>query len=174
MVEGKPRGGALSFLIDRGHADQDPSRTRRRRIAHLGLKRSAFAESRPGPTACASSWGVMLELEPWAVEARRLLQEGVWPSLLCAFLAVINASTVVLYAQDKRAARRRGAPRIPERTLHTFELLGGWPGALLAQRWLRHKTVKPAYQRVFRGIVALHLLLAIAACGLWVAAHVAG
>jgi uncharacterized membrane protein YsdA (DUF1294 family) len=112
----------------------------------------------------------MLEFESWIGGARQLLLPGTWMLLLGVFLAAINACTVLLYAHDKRAARRRGARRIAERTLHTLELLGGWPGALLAQRWLRHKTVKPAYQRVFRGIVALHLLLVAAGLGLWFAA----
>lgn len=61
------------------------------------------------------------------------------------------------YALDKRAARR-GGRRVPERTLHGVELLGGWPGALLASAWLRHKSSKLGY-RVMRGlIVALHVI----------------
>jgi uncharacterized membrane protein YsdA (DUF1294 family) len=60
------------------------------------------------------------------------------------------------YARDKRAARLQ-TRRTPERTLQTLALLGGWPGALLAQRVLRHKTRKPMFQAVFWGIVLLHL-----------------
>lgn len=73
--------------------------------------------------------------------------------------------TVVLYAWDKQRARRaRG--RIAERTLHFLELAGGWPGALLAQRILRHKNQKFSYQRTFWLIVLLHLC-AWAAVGVW-------
>jgi len=35
-------------------------------------------------------------------------------------------------------------------------LLGGWPGALLAQQRFRHKTRKLSYQAVFWLIVLLH------------------
>jgi uncharacterized membrane protein YsdA (DUF1294 family) len=70
------------------------------------------------------------------------------------FLSVI---CFAVYARDKSAARR-GARRTPENTLLTLGLLGGWPGGLLAQRWLRHKTSKIAFQRVFWLTVALNLL----------------
>lgn len=50
--------------------------------------------------------------------------------------------------RDKRAAER-GARRWPESTLHLLELLGGWPGSLMAQRLFRHKTRKLSYQILF-------------------------
>lgn len=98
-----------------------------------------------------------------AIASQALTLEGPWRWLwpLLAGWALLNLVTVAVYAHDKRAARRPGARRVPERTLHTLELLGGWPGAWFAQRWLRHKTVKAPYQRTFRSIVALHLLIAI-------------
>jgi uncharacterized membrane protein YsdA (DUF1294 family) len=42
--------------------------------------------------------------------------------------------------------------------LHASELLGGWPGALVAQQVFRHKTRKLSYQSAFWLIVTLHLL----------------
>ena len=64
----------------------------------------------------------------------------------------------LLYAADKRAAIV-GARRIPESTLLAAGLFGGWPGALLAQRLLRHKSAKPAFRRRFRATLVLNLLL---------------
>ncbi|MFK0310614.1 DUF1294 domain-containing protein [Pseudomonas sp. NPDC090233] len=63
--------------------------------------------------------------------------------------------TLLLYWQDKHQARS-GAWRTPEKVLHAAELLGGWPGALLAQQLFRHKTRKVSYQLVFWVIVLLH------------------
>ncbi|MFK3738426.1 DUF1294 domain-containing protein [Massilia sp. TN1-12] len=76
-------------------------------------------------------------------------------------LAYLGLSVVcfAVYANDKAAARR-GGRRTPERTLLALALLGGWPGALIAQRRLRHKTSKAAFQRVFWLTVALN----VAAC----------
>jgi len=59
------------------------------------------------------------------------------------------------YWRDKRSAQRQQW-RTPENTLHALELLGGWPGALVAQQVFRHKTRKVSYQLAFWGIVALH------------------
>ena len=66
------------------------------------------------------------------------------------------------YGQDKSAARA-GAWRTSESTLHMLDLLGGWPGGLLAQRAFRHKSKKVSFQVVFWLIVALHAV-ALASC----------
>ena len=44
--------------------------------------------------------------------------------------ALVSIVTFVVYGFDKRRAVH-GGRRVPERTLHGLELLGGWPGALL-------------------------------------------
>lgn len=67
--------------------------------------------------------------------------------------------TYQLYRVDKRRAEE-GGWRIPEATLHLAELLGGWPGAYLAQRVYRHKTSKATFQVVFWLIVLAHQFLA--------------
>lgn len=68
--------------------------------------------------------------------------------------------TYFAYAWDKQSARAKGR-REPERTLHLLELIGGWPGALVAQFRLRHKSSKITYQFLFWLIVTLHQLVAI-------------
>ncbi|WP_220254358.1 DUF1294 domain-containing protein [Vreelandella rituensis] len=60
----------------------------------------------------------------------------------------MSAVSFVMYALDKSAARR-GAWRIAEKTLHITDLIGGWPGALVAQRVFRHKTRKQPFQSIF-------------------------
>lgn len=51
---------------------------------------------------------------------------------------------------------RDGRWRIAENTLHLLALLGGWPGALLAQYRLRHKSSKPAFLIIFWATVLLN------------------
>lgn len=73
-----------------------------------------------------------------------------------AVYVVVSVVTFILYAIDKRRAidSRR---RIRESTLHLAELLGGFPGAFVAQRTLRHKNRKLSYQGTFWLIVVVHL-----------------
>lgn len=81
------------------------------------------------------------------------------------FLYSISSSlTFGLYALDKASAVQ-GNWRIPEATLHLLELGGGWPGALLAQTYYRHKTAKASYQTAFWLIVVGNLTLLIGYCG---------
>lgn len=82
-----------------------------------------------------------------------------WAQALPAILAFTVAGTslicFLLYAWDKGAAKANGR-RTPEATLHLWALLGGWPGALLAQHVLRHKSRKASFQGVFWMTVVLH------------------
>jgi uncharacterized membrane protein YsdA (DUF1294 family)/cold shock CspA family protein len=70
------------------------------------------------------------------------------PSLLLLIYLGASLITFTVYAWDKSAARK-GAWRIQEGTLHMLSLLGGWPGALIAQQTLRHKSKKASFRAVF-------------------------
>jgi uncharacterized membrane protein YsdA (DUF1294 family) len=59
--------------------------------------------------------------------------------VLLVWLVAINVITAAAYAWDKAAARR-GAWRVRERTLWTLDLLGGVAGAWIVFFALRHKT----------------------------------
>ena len=58
---------------------------------------------------------------------------------LAVWLIAINVVTFAVYGIDKRRARR-GAWRVPEKTLFLLPLLGGSLGALLGMRVFHHKT----------------------------------
>ena len=64
-----------------------------------------------------------------------------------SWLALYCGSSVITYrcySRDKTAAQNAGR-RIPEPALHLMSLAGGWPGALIAQVRLRHKTRKLSF-----------------------------
>ncbi len=80
---------------------------------------------------------------------------GALPFAVLGFYAVASVLAFVMYLWDKTSAES-GRWRTPENTLHLFALIGGWPGALLAQRKYRHKTRKVSFRRVFWMTVALN------------------
>ena len=75
---------------------------------------------------------------------------------VASLYAVMSFLTFLAYWKDKVAAQA-GRWRTPESTLHSLALLGGWPGALLAQQWLRHKSSKAPFRAVFAATVVLNV-----------------
>ena len=100
----------------------------------------------------SGAWAVL------AVVAAFTLAAWAWPvSRWVALVYVLaSAATFIAYAVDKSAARQ-GRWRTPESTLHGLALAGGWPGAWLAQRLLRHKSSKRDFLAVYRVTVLLNL-----------------
>jgi len=85
---------------------------------------------------------------------------GRLPPIVFAVYIGLSILTYIAYALDKSAARK-GAWRTQESTLHLMALAGGWPGALIAQQKLRHKSSKQAFRFEFWITVVLN-------CGLFI------
>lgn len=75
-----------------------------------------------------------------------------------AWYLILSLLCFVLYALDKSAAIG-GRRRISEKSLILCGLFGGWPGALLAQQVLRHKTKKRSFLFLFWISVILNLFV---------------
>lgn len=71
-----------------------------------------------------------------------------YPIEMIYLIAGLSVISVLAYGRDKSAALK-GRWRVSENTLHTFSLLGGWPGAALAQTLFNHKTSKQPFRTVF-------------------------
>jgi uncharacterized membrane protein YsdA (DUF1294 family)/cold shock CspA family protein len=78
------------------------------------------------------------------------------PVYVFAVYVLSSLLSYVMYASDKSAALK-GAWRTKENSLHFFSLIGGWPGALIAQQRLRHKTKKAAFRFVFWITVGINI-----------------
>ncbi len=83
-----------------------------------------------------------------------------WLNKLPTYIALgyltLSIFTYLSYWLDKRKAQS-GSWRTPESTLQLLSLLGGWPGALLAQRYLRHKSQKKSFLWQFWLTVVLNV-----------------
>lgn len=123
----------------------------RPRASNVRFSNDVGADSgRPGPSAVrlAAASGFII-LVGAAVFAGRM------PPAALALCLGASAIAFVAYALDKSAARN-DRWRTPEKTLHLLGLIGGWPGALFAQRILRHKSSKVEFQRVYWVTVAMN------------------
>ena len=86
-----------------------------------------------------------------------------WYLPVGAWLALASLVAAVLAVYDKRAAKR-GARRIPEKTLLLWGLAGGAAAEWLVMRCIRHKTL---HKRFMLGLPAMVLLHAAIGAGLW-------
>ena len=64
--------------------------------------------------------------------------------LLVYYLILVNLAAFIIYGADKSYAKK-GARRIPERTLLLWAWIGGSIGAFLGMRIFHHKTLKPKF-----------------------------
>ena len=77
--------------------------------------------------------------------------------------AGMSALTFAAYASDKAAASR-GSWRTTENTLHGLALACGWPGALVAQQVLRHKSTKATFRFTFWATAILNVTAFVVLC----------
>jgi uncharacterized membrane protein YsdA (DUF1294 family)/cold shock CspA family protein len=127
----------------------------RQAVTFAGEKRKLKA------ARAASRWPLLLVLVFVAVLLAAVVIAEL-PLYVPIFYAGISLLTFTLYWWDKRKAQAgHSHKRTPESTLQFMALLGGWPGALLAQGYLRHKSQKRSFLAVFY----LSLLLNLAALG---------
>jgi len=70
------------------------------------------------------------------------------PRLIFGIYVLASLITFLMYAKDKLAAKNRSW-RTSESTLHMISLFCGWPGALIAQQTLHHKSKKQSFRFVF-------------------------
>jgi uncharacterized membrane protein YsdA (DUF1294 family)/cold shock CspA family protein len=77
-----------------------------------------------------------------------LFESKLIPIEVIGIYAIMSVAAFLMYAKDKNAAEW-GKWRTTESTLHTLSLLGGWPGAKIAQSFLRHKSKKLSFRITF-------------------------
>lgn len=141
---------ALEQIVTYELGADERGRARAGRVDVVRSRKNAARRQSTGPSRLplflAAGFMAFVALAVW----RQQLPAG----LLAAYL-VLSLATFIAYASDKAAAQSRRW-RTRERTLHLLALAGGWPGALIAQNRLRHKSNKSAFLFVFWASVLLN------------------
>lgn len=163
VVEGKPDVFAhiSSFVPGSARPSVGDELVFTRAVASDGKEQARDVASTAIAPKPRRTWQVAAALMVGAAFAAALIVVQVLfglPIWVMWLYAIASAVTFVAYAIDKRAARRN-TWRIEEGTLLVLGLLGGWPGALIAQETLRHKTVKKEFRAAFWGTVVINVLL---------------
>lgn len=118
---------------------------------------SAGRRDRPGQggrRGGALAYSVVAAFAVLYLVALLLWQVPPWVSVLYVGMSLLAAA---LYVADKRAAVE-GRWRVPEQSLILVGLIGGWPGAVVAQQVVRHKTRKAAFRVEFWASVGLNVI----------------
>jgi uncharacterized membrane protein YsdA (DUF1294 family) len=97
----------------------------------------------------------LLVLPAFAVLYWYVVSHFSFNAVIALVYVVASIIAFMAYALDKSAAKQ-GRWRISESTLHLMGLACGWPGALLAQQLLRHKTTKSSFVSAFWATVLLN------------------
>ncbi|QOW22949.1 DUF1294 domain-containing protein [Novilysobacter avium] len=82
------------------------------------------------------------------------------PAVITVGYMLLSCVSYIMYSLDKAAAGK-DMQRTPESTLHLADLLGGWPGALIAQQQFHHKTVKASFQQAFWVTVLVNIAVVV-------------
>lgn len=157
---GRPRlGDLLNFAVERTDDGK-------RRAAQVELIRTTATAART-PTRrpagrqppASRAAGVLLGLAVVATFATVVVvvsEHWSVPGWIAPGYLALSILCFVVYASDKSAAVS-GRWRISENTLLGLGLLGGWPGAIIAQQVLRHKIRKRRFMIVFAGTVVANV-----------------
>ncbi|MBH0054370.1 DUF1294 domain-containing protein [Salinibacterium sp. SWN139] len=142
-------GERVSFVVE--HTNE--GKVRARTIRYLSASGRPLRTKRRKPGTMS-----YVVLATFVVAIGILTAIGALPWLFAALYLVMSIITYALYASDKKAAQSRQW-RVTESALLGLGLFGGWPGAILAQQRLRHKTQKPLFRQAFWGTVVLNILV---------------
>jgi uncharacterized membrane protein YsdA (DUF1294 family)/cold shock CspA family protein len=152
VVRGAPRP-SVGDLVSYGMSVSPDGKARAVWVGPAGL--AAVSKALMSKRVALSVAAILVFLVLWW-----LVTLSKFPLLLFWAFAGISSVAFIMYGLDKRAAQSE-AQRIPESTLQFCALLGGWPGALLAQQVFRHKSSKRSFQVKFWFIVVLNC------CAIW-------
>lgn len=143
-------GQAVSFDVELGPQGK-------KRAAAVEWLRPARAPAvRAAEQAAPWGWAAKLAIPGFVM--LYLAVALTWPVRwqVAAVYGGLSAVSLMAYAFDKSAAVA-GRWRTSERTLLLLGLAGGWPGGLLAQQWLRHKSSKVSFRQAFWGTVVVNV-----------------
>jgi uncharacterized membrane protein YsdA (DUF1294 family)/cold shock CspA family protein len=156
-VSAWPRGGgrpqlnqAVTFEVELGSKGKRARNVQLRQVRRIPRQTEHVGRAQ---------WGTATLFTIPAFLVVYVVAAAIWkvPLWVAGLYLALSTTTFIAYAVDKSAAAN-GSWRTSESTLHMLALAGGWPGALLAQQFLRHKSTKQEFRQVFWATVLLNFV----------------
>ena len=143
-------GQVVTFEVELNHE----GKKRAISVEPMRIARAAPVRNREGSV----QWGTATYFTIPAFLVVYLAAANLWrvPGWVAGVYVGASVMAFVIYAVDKSAAEA-DAWRISESTLLAVGVVGGWPGAIVAQQVLRHKSSKASFRSAFWVTVVLNV-----------------
>jgi len=150
--------GARPQVGQRVTFEVELSPERKKRARDVEAVRAARTKARSTASGPAQSGAASYVAIP-AFMLFYLLVAVIWrvPGWVAGLYVGASVVAFFVYAADKSAAVA-GGRRVSEATLIFLGLAGGWPGAIVAQQSLRHKSSKASFRSAFWGSVVINVV----------------
>jgi uncharacterized membrane protein YsdA (DUF1294 family) len=141
----RSRRPALGEIVTYERSKDERGRFRATQIKRheAGAKKATAETAKPNSTRTPVFTSIL-----FLIAVAALAIAGRIPWFIALVYITLSGIAVFAYAFDKSAAMNRRW-RTQESTLLIIGLLGGWPGAWIAQRMFRHKTQKASFRYAF-------------------------
>ena len=140
QYQSRSRRPVLGDLVSYLPVVDDRGRTKAQQIRPVMAKVAVVRAPSRAPRA---AWGLGALALAFVAYA-----SGALPLLLLGLYCGVSAVSYLMYGWDKSAAQN-SRRRTPEINLHIADLLGGWPGALVAQQQFRHRRSSSHFSSFF-------------------------
>jgi uncharacterized membrane protein YsdA (DUF1294 family)/cold shock CspA family protein len=150
---GRPTRPEVGNIVTYEIAKDDRGRLRATQIRYAGTGMPPPATSTPLQSSLTQA---VIGASVFLVGIAVLVVTSRAPWWVLAWYVVLSVVTFLLYGWDKVSASG-GHWRTQESTLNGLALLGGWPGAWIAQHAWRHKSRKTSFQVAFWSAVLVNV-----------------
>jgi uncharacterized membrane protein YsdA (DUF1294 family)/cold shock CspA family protein len=147
---------ALNTTVTYELARDDRGRPQARQIRYPSSAKSQVTEQAPASTSAQLTMAIVGP-STFLIVVTVLVVMGGAAWWVLPWYVVLSAVTFFAYGWDKVSAEG-GHWRTQESTLNGMALLGGWPGAWIAQHAWRHKSRKASFLTVFWMAVVMNLV----------------
>ena len=152
----RSRRPSLNVTVTYEHGRDPQGRLQARQVRYGSAVRRERGVARPVAAPAPRVATALIGTCAFFVVLVALVAMGRVPWWAVPWYVVLSTVTFFAYGWDKVSAKG-GHRRTPESTLHTLEMLGGWPGAWLAQPLWRHKSRKESFRSAFQVATAINL-----------------